>query len=71
MDTALRSAENLKELFDEEGYKYFVAKLAIHHMNVVTANKTDLYKRVNKLLDQLGLGSVSYGFIYKIETANY
>ncbi|QDP39441.1 hypothetical protein [Radiobacillus deserti] len=63
MKAELKALENLKHAVKEEDYKFLVAKVVVHHYKDKVNNRIDLYHKVNRVLKEHQLGSVSYGFI--------
>ncbi|ARK29050.1 hypothetical protein [Halalkalibacter krulwichiae] len=63
MKAELEAVEKIKDTFSEDDYKSMVAKIAIRYLKDDAKNRVDLYKKVNELLKEKGLGSVSYSFV--------
>ncbi|PEV29225.1 hypothetical protein [Bacillus thuringiensis] len=63
MEVDKQAVLKLKNSLKEEQYKFLIAKIALHHLKGTVKNRIELQKKVNCVLKEQNLESVSYGFI--------
>ena len=63
--TLNRTAEttSIREVMKKEEYRFLVARIVINNLQGTVKKKSDMQRLVNEVLDELNLGSISYGFI--------
>ncbi|MBN8211093.1 hypothetical protein JI666_20365 [Bacillus sp. NTK071] len=63
MKEELQEASLLREVMNDDDYRFLVAKIAIHNLKESVKRKSEMHRLVNDVLNELNLGSISYGFI--------
>jgi len=60
----ISALESIKDLFHPKRFKFKLAEAFVLLFSLKTTSKKKIWNKVNKELQQRGLGKVSYSFVY-------